>query len=355
MNPGPVNVTGRVRRALLGPDICHREGEFSELLAGVRRKTLEIFGITGTHTAAFFTGSGTAAVEAMLAGFAPDRKKVLVLSNGIYGERMRDMLEIHGAPVGFLASGLGNFPTTAKIETLLKRDASIEGVAMVHHETSTGMLNPVSEVAALARKYEKTLLLDAVSSLGAEKLDFTKDRLGFVAGTSGKCLHGFPGISFVLVSKEEVRKPRAAKPRSLYLDLWNTLKVEEAGDTPFTPAVQLFYALDEALDELKKEGLVRRIREYGRKSSLLEKGFEELDLRFLIEKKYRSHVLTALWTPPGMSYEKLHDALKKAGFVIYAGQSRLKGRIFRVSNLGDIRTPDIVRFLRELKKTLARR
>lgn len=352
MNPGPVNVTPRVRRALLQPDICHREEEFSALLRAIREKILKIFGVSRTHTVAVFSGSGTTALESMLSSFARRGQKILVLSNGVYGDRMKTILEAHDTPVRVLASDAGGFPELSGIESALKNDASIHAVAMVHHETSTGMLNPLEKVGPLVKKYKKILLVDAISSLGAEKIDFKKWSIDALAGTSGKCLHGFPGVSFVILSKKTAELLKHQKPKTLYLDLAQTLACEEKDDTPFTPVVQIFYALDEALDELMDEGLFNRIRNYREKSELLEEGLMDLNLQFLIEKKFRSHVLTALWTPRNLSYENLHAALKKQGFIIYAGQSRLKGKIFRVSNLGDIQKKDIRGFLKSLKSIL---
>lgn len=353
LNPGPVNVTPRVRRALLKPDLCHREKEFADLLRKTRWKILKIFGISKTHTAAIFSGSGTAALESMLSSFAEPNKKVLVLSNGVYGERIKTILEIHGCPTHVLSSQPGEFPNLSKIESVLKKDRSIKAVAMVHHETSTGTLNPIAAIGRLAKKYKKTFLLDAISSLGAERIDFKKFSVDYCVGTSGKCLHGFPGVSFVIVSKKEVLKLKDQKPRTLYLDLLNTLAYEEKNETPFTPSVQVFYAFNEALDELLKQGLEKRVKNYQKKSHLLEKGFIKLGLSFLVEKKHRSHVLTALWTPKKITYEKLHDHLKKKGFIIYAGQSKLKGKIFRISNLGDVSFGDLKKFLSILEHLLA--
>lgn len=352
LNPGPVNVTERVRQALLRPDICHRESEFSEILKEIRQKLLTIFGISQSHTVALLSGSGTTALEAMLSSFAHENKPILVLSNGVYGERIKNILEIHDTPVEVLTSPPGGFPDFGKIEALLKNNPSLHSVAMVHHETSSGMLNPIAAVGALAKKYNKTFLVDAISSLGAEKIDFKKYGVDFCAGTSGKCLHGFPGVSFVILSKEEVRKLKNQKRRTLCLDLSSTLEWEDKDETPFTPVVQLFYAFNKALDELIEEGLANRIKAYAQKSALLEEGFIDLGLNFLVEKKVRSHVLTALWLPKGISYERLHDELKKEGFVIYAGQSELKNKIFRAANLGDVKPQELKRFLFHLKKIL---
>lgn len=352
LNPGPVNVTERVRRALLRPDICHREEEFSKLLRGVRQKLLSIFKIEKTHAALLLTGSGTLAVEAMLSAYGAFSKKILVVSNGVYGERMAAVLKSHGLTHRVISSELGHFPGIRSIENILKSDKKIEALALVHHETSTGMLNPLSDVQKIARRYGKTLLVDAVSSLGAEKIDLKA--VDFSAGSSGKCLHGFPGISFVLVSKKFVSRLQRASFDSAYLNLAYYLNAAEQGQTPFTPAVQLLYAFEEALKELKEETLPRRIESYRQKSKLLQDGLEHLGIDCLVEKKYRSHVLTAFRFPKGLSYRTLHDGLKKQGFVIYEGQSALKGKIFRIAHLGNITQNDLRRFLKRLGTLLKR-
>ncbi len=354
LNPGPVNVTERVRRALLQPDLCHREKEFSDLLSSVRYKLLKLFNIEKSHTVAVFSGSGTTALESMLSSFAGNNKKVLVLTNGVYGDRIQSILEIHHTPVKKLSAPLGDFPKLSDIESVLKQDHAIHAIAMTHHETSTGMLNPLADVAKLAKRYGKIMLVDAISSLGAEELPIGELGLDYVAGTSGKCLHGFPGVSFVMVKKTEVPKLDKQKQKTLYLDLLMTLQMEEKHDVPFTPVVQIFYAFEEALKELAQEGLSNRIRSYAQKSTLLERGFMSHCLSFLVSQPFRSHVLTALWTPQFISYAKLHDELKSKGFIIYAGQSGLKDKIFRVSNLGNVTPQDLHRFLSELGTLLKR-
>ena len=345
LNPGPVNVSPRVRRALLEPDLCHREPEFTRLLQNIRRKLTGIFGITSTHEAAILTGSGTLAVEAMLASYGDSQKKVLVLSNGVYGERLGEILEAHRVPCGILAAPLGEFPSDGEIEAQLHRDKKITAIAMVHHETSSGMLNPLQSIGRLAKRHRKIFLVDAVSSLGAEIVDFKNCGIDYLAASSGKCLHAFPGVSFVLVAKKEIPVLKMKKT-GVYLDLGKALGLEPA----FTPAVQLYYALDAALDELKKEGLKNRIKSYASKNRLLQDGLSKLGARFLVSEEARSHALLAAWLPSGISYRVLHDRLKKDGFVIYAGQSRFKDKIFRVSNLGDVRNSDLKKFLRSFKK-----
>lgn len=352
MNPGPVNVTAGVRNALLGPDLCHREPEFYSLLKDTRRRLLGLFGAERTHTVAVFTGSGSAAVEAMLGSYEAGGK-ILVLSNGVYGERLEDILARNHKTFEVMRAPLGSFVCLGMLGKKLRTDRSIRAIALVHHETSCGMLNPLEKVLRLAVKYKKKVLVDAVSSLGAETIDLKSPAVALVAGSSGKCLHGHPGLSFVLVRKSE-RRALCRRPCSAYLDLGAALAAQETDQTPFTPAVPLFYSFDRALAELGRQTVAGRVRDYRAKALFLERGLRALGVRFVVEKKYRSHVLTALWLPRGVSYEKLHDGLKRKGFVIYAGQSNLKGRIFRVSNLGDMHLSDLKRFVSALKTLFPR-
>lgn len=352
LNPGPVNVTRAVRKALAGPDICHRESEFRDLIHRIQGKLLSIFGLTKTHRVALFTGSGTSALESMIVSFANNRGKMLVLSNGVYGERMQSILKFHGLPYSVLSSPLGQFPSLTDIERALT-NPDIYAVAMVHHETSSGMLNPLADVARLSKKHGKYLLADVISSMGAESIDFSN--LDLCAGVSGKCLHGFPGISFVLVSNRAAIELKKRPKRTLYLDLASSLEHAGQNDTAFTPAVQILYALETALDELKEESLHKRIKSYEKKQQVLAEGMDQLGLRRLIESGRQSHVLTAFWVPEGLTYNTLHDALKKKGFVIYSGQSSLKDRIFRVSNLGEVSVKDLRCFLSILSGILKRK
>lgn len=350
LNPGPVNVTERVRRALLGPDICHREEEFYSLLKDTRERLLKIFGISKSHTAIFFSGSGTSALEAILSSYAATGRTALVLSNGVYGERVEKILKIHGAPTLTLARPIGKFPNLSDIEAVLKKFPKIGAVAMVHHETSSGMLNPLRAVGKLAKKYRKTFIVDAISSLGAEAIDFSV--VDFLAGTSGKCLHGFPGVSFAIVSKKTLISFENQKPKTFSLSLCEAWHSQKNNETSFTPAVQIFYAFCEALKELENEGLHRRRKNYALRSALIQRSLRALGVKSIIDPACQSHVLNAFWLPKGLSYKTLHDTLKKKGFTIYAGQARLKNKIFRVANLGDISMNDLRRFVQCFRKII---
>lgn len=355
LNPGPVNVSEKVRKALLTPDICHREEEFSQLLQQVRRKILRVLNLNSDYSATILTGSGTAALEAgiLAACYAVSiSPRLLVLSNGIYGDRIAETARRHKIPTMIFSASYQSRFDAARLDNFLKRNRSIHTVAMVHHETSTGMLNPVSEMGRVVKQHHKIFAVDAISSLGADPLELEEAGVDFCIGAAGKCFHAFPGLSFVIARRQLLQKLARKKLPSLYFDLGSTWKLQEQGDTPFTPAVQLFAAFNAALDEFLKETLEGRIHVYHQRSLFLRDGFEELGLKYLIPRSFYSNTLTSLMLPKGFSYEKLHDLLKKEGFVIYAGQNQFRPQMFRIAHMGQIPHSELDRLLKSLSRIL---
>ncbi|PIQ82908.1 MAG: 2-aminoethylphosphonate aminotransferase [Candidatus Omnitrophica bacterium CG11_big_fil_rev_8_21_14_0_20_64_10] len=352
--PGPVLLSLGVKHALAGPEICHREQEFTGMQEAVRAKLIHALGLDGRWTSVLIGGSGTAALESAILSAVDPSKKLLVVNNGVYGSRIAQIAKIHGIPLVEVRAPLTEAPALDRVHAALKRERGIGTVAMVHHETSTGMLNPVEAVGGLAKKLHKRFLVDAISSLGAERLDLDKAGVDLCVGSAGKALHGAPGLSFVLVNQSEVVRIQKQKPRSLYLDLAGALKSQESGEPPFTPAVPLVAAFHAALNELIKEGLKSRIAKYRQRSVFLRQGFKKLKLEFLLPEKDLSNSLTALMVPTEISYTKLHALLRKGGFVIYAGQSELREKIFRVAHMGGLLQSDLKLFLSVLKTALSR-
>jgi len=351
LNPGPVNLSERVRRALNGPDICHREEEFSRLQAAIRRKLLEVYDLDEDWAAILLTGSGTAAMEAMLCSLAGKTDRVLIVENGVYGERLARIAAIHG-----IDHYRFHHPWGGRID--LDRLAGLLGdgftaIAMVHHETTTGRLNDVASVAGLAAEYRLPLLLDGVSSFGAEEIRFRDWNVAACAGTANKCLHGVPGISFVIVNRDFAGKVRA-EPRSLYLDLAAYLQQQDVGGTPFTQSVQTLYALNEALDEHREEGgLQQRRASYRKRMAIVREGLAGMGIRPLMANEESSCVLHSFYLPARFDYRQFHDRLKEHGFIIYAGQGELANSIFRVSLMGAIGEPDARRFVDTVREILA--
>jgi 2-aminoethylphosphonate-pyruvate transaminase len=233
------------------------------------------------------------------------------------------------------------------VEAVL-RAPDVEAVAIVHHETTTGLLNPVGEVARRARAHGKLVLVDSVSGLAGDALDSSAARSR--PGTAGKCIQGFPGIGFVLVRDAVLERLAAYPPRSVYL----ALGTYAAAPMPFTPAVQVAYAFDEALAELLEEGVGARIGRYAAAARLLRDGFARLGLACVLAPEHRSNTITSLHLPAGVTYAALHDGLRARGFVVYEGQGRLAQTLFRVANMGALDTADFKRFLVALGEVLER-
>lgn len=348
LSPGPVTLTRRVREALLRADVCHREPEFTTLMTELRIRLVSVYPEAADEFVAIvITGSGTSAVEAMVGSFVPRGGRALVVANGVYGERMAAVLEAQGKTADLARSEWTEPINLDLAEELLKKTPAISYVLAVHLETTTGRLNDIAALGALCRLHEKPLLLDCVSSFGGEEIDFANWNLEACAGTSYKCLHGVPGASFVLVRKSAFAK-RKTGATTVYLDLFKQYAEQKRNASPFTPSVQAYYALNEALHELADAGGWRSRRAHYREltqhlfEGLSKQGVEPL----LGAEGPLSSLLTAYRIPGGIDYLDLHDHLKQGGFVIYAGQGKLAGEIFRTATMGAISAKDIDRLLK---------
>lgn len=349
LNPGPVSMTERVRRALASEDVCHREPEFRELVGRVRERLAGIYTEKG-FTPVLLGGSGTAAVEAMLSLVAKD-ESVLVVANGVYGERMAAMLKAQGKAHELIASPWTNGIDLDAAENALGTGA-FKHVLTVHHETTTGRLNDVAALGAIAEKHGVPMLLDAVSSFAGEELKLAEWNIEALAATANKCVHGAPGVSFVLASDKALKRPSGAT--SVYLDLSRHAADQAKGSTPFTLPTHVTRAFDEALAELSDEGGWKtRLATYRSRSLRVRSVCRELGADLLLdsEEAYGA-TLTSFRLPAGRTYEKLHAALKRDGFVIYAGQGKFDGAIFRIAVMGDLSSADLDRLAVSLRGAL---
>jgi 2-aminoethylphosphonate-pyruvate transaminase len=353
LNPGPVNLSDGVRRALAGPDLCHREPEFSELQDTIRRGLLDVHGLSQEHWAAvLLAGSGTAAVEAMLASLTPQKSTLLVIENGVYGERMTRMASVHGIACVSVPHTWGVAIDLKAVTQALERDRAITHVAVVHHETTTGRLNELAQLGEICRRSGAQLLVDGVSSFGAEALDFEKWSIAACAGTANKCLHGAPGVSFVIARRQALFSPSVA-PRTLYLDLANACREQDKRGTAFTQPVHVMHALAQALKEFSAAGgSPARHRLYADLAGAVRKGLLKFGVEPLLPAEETSVVLSAYRVPSALDYDALHDALKARGFIIYAGQGRFKDNLFRISTMGAITSADMERLLLAFRELL---
>ncbi|KVG19938.1 2-aminoethylphosphonate aminotransferase [Burkholderia ubonensis] len=343
LNPGPVTLTERVRRSLLQPDLCHRESEFFDLQDEARARLVAAYGLDPAEWAAvLMTGSGTAAVESMIAALVPQRGKLLVIENGVYGERIAQIATQYAIAHDVLKHEWMQAPDLAQITARLDA-GGFSHVAVIHHETTTGRLNDLGAIADVCRARGVRLLVDGVSSFGAEAIDFAGGDIDAVAATANKCLHGVPGAAFVIVRRSALAQ---AASRTYYLDLGRLAKLQDQRNTPFTPSVHAYYALVEALREFDEAGGWRaRHARYKALADQAQAGLAARGMPLVLPEGASSVVLRAYRLPQGVTYEQLHDGLKARGFVIYAGQGGLSKELFRISTMGAIEAADVERLL----------
>ena len=343
LNPGPVTLTERVRRSLLQPDLCHRESEFFDLQDEARARLVAAYELDPAEWAAvLMTGSGTAAVESMIAALVPQDGKLLVIENGVYGERITQIATQYGIAHEVLKHEWMQAPDLAQIAARLDA-GGYSHVAVIHHETTTGRLNDLGAIAGVCRSRGVKMLVDGVSSFGAEAIDFAGGDIDAVAATANKCLHGVPGAAFVIVRRSALTK---AASRTYYLDLGRLAKLQDQRNTPFTPSVHAYYALVEALREFDEAGGWRaRHAHYKALADQAQAGLAARGMPLVLPEGESSVVLRAYRLPQGVTYETLHDGLKARGFVIYAGQGGLSKELFRISTMGAIQAADVERLL----------
>jgi len=341
LNPGPANTSPRVRQALVTPDLCHREPEFFSVMRECRTRLARAAGAERAFDAVLFTGSGTAAVEAAVASAVPEGRALLIVDNGVYGDRMRRIARAHRIPAEVLTYDVTTPVAPADVASALRAHPEVSHVALVHHETTTGLLNPVEAVADVAAAAGRRVIVDAMSSLFGEPLDVTREGFDFVTASANKCLQGVPGVSFVLARRSALEALRGRPPRSVYLDVFEHWAAQEQDNTPFTPAVQVLHAMREALVELDEEGVAARIARYGKNCRVLRRGMAALGFEILVPEGARSQILTTFRLPPGVRYDPLHDAMKRRGYVIYAGQGAIRTYAFRVANMGTLTPKDM--------------
>ena len=341
LNPGPANTSQAVKDAMVTPDLCHREPEFFEVMRECRARLAGLAVGGDSFATVLFTGSGTAAVEATVGSVVPRERALLVVVNGVYGDRLVKIARAHGIPAISLAYDITTPVAARDVEGALRAHPEVSHVAVVHHETTTGLLNPVADVARATARAGRRLIVDAMSSLFGEPLDVAADGIDFVTASANKCLQGLPGVSFVLGRRTALDALRGQAARSVYLDLHGHYASQEVDNTPFTPAVQVLHAMREALAELGLEGVAVRIRRYAENARVLRQGMSALGFEILVPEGARSNILTTFRLLPGLAYDPLHDALKRRGYIIYAGQGELRTYAFRVSNMGTLTPRDM--------------
>lgn len=354
LNPGPSCTSDRVRGALERGDMCHRESEFTEVLWSIRDRLPASLNVPN-HEAILITGSGTSGMEMAVISSVREGKGILVVNNGVYGDRLRKIAEAHKIAVTEIVGDWFTPISVAAIDEALASDPNIDAVAAVHHETTTGVINPIKAIGEVADRHGVLFVTDAISGTAIENQDLGDVKADIICGTANKGLHGLPGMSFILASPAAVERLYEVPVRSLYLNAATYLDGQRKGDVPFTPAVQICFAFDEAISEfIDNGGFEGRTKLYRERAAFVREGFARLGLTMPIAEEHRSNTVNLLGLPSGVTYDQLHDELKEAGFVIYAGQGKLAEEYFRICTMGEIAWADLERLITTLDEVLAR-
>jgi 2-aminoethylphosphonate-pyruvate transaminase len=347
--------SARVKAALVHHDVCHRDEDYSAVVGRLQSKLRPVFGASAEHEMLLLTGSGTAAMEMAISSAIPEGKKILVVSNGAFGDRLDEIAALHGIGRVVLRYPWGELPDTAAVARALAGDPDIAGAALIHHETSVGLLNPVREIGRLCHARGVTLIVDAVSALGAEDVDVVRDHVDICYSSANKCLHSVSGVSFLCVAPVVWSRIAEIRPRVYYLDLKRHRRyLEELRQTPFTPAVSSFFALETALDELAEGGGVPARRNIYRERALrIRRVFTDLGFEQFTHTGRESHTISTLRLPELLTVDGLYRGLKQRGFVIYGCKGQLAARHVQVANMGEIPDTTLDAFLAAVTEVVA--
>lgn len=338
--PGPLT-TSRTVKAAQGRDLGSRDAAFRAVVAEIRAGLLALAGVSAPgYAAVLMPGSGTFGVEAVISSVLGPGQALLVVVNGAYGRRIVRMAEVHNIPVTTVAAPENALPDLAALDRALAADPAIAAVAVVHCETTTGILNPLAAVAAVVRGHNRQLIVDAMSSFGAVPLDVAALDITYLVSSANKCIEGVPGFSFTIANTGALAAT-AGYARTLSLDLYAQWRgLDDTGQFRFTPPVQALLAFHQALAELQAEGGVAgRAARYAQNHRVLTARLTALGLRPYLPAAVQSYIITTYHYPqhPAFDFDVFYHKLNERGFVIYPGKLT-EADCFRVGNIGRLGT-----------------
>jgi len=355
LNPGPATTTDTVKMAQVVPDICPREKEFASLMKGLREDLLKVVHAPAdTYTSVLFCGSGTINIDVCINSLVPEGKKILVVNNGAYNTRAVEVCQMYHIPHIDLRFSVFERPSLSAIEESLQANPDVAVVYCCHHETGTGILNPIREIGALAHQYGAIFVSDTTSSLGMIPLDVVRDNVDFCMASAQKGLMAMSGLSFVIGRKDIIFASRDYPTRSYYCNLYMQYECfEKTGEMHFTPPVQTIYATIQALKEYFEEGEEAKFARHRAVYEAIHKGLDELGLETAIDRSIESGLVVSVKYPTdcGFDFERVHDYCYERGFTIYPGKIST-ANTFRLCALGKIYPKDIEDFFVVLREAL---
>lgn len=347
LTPGPATTTDSVKFAQVIPDICPRETDFSEVMESISNDLTRIVADEKHYTTVLFGGSGTAAVESVLSSVVGD-EVVIIINNGAYGKRMCEIATVYGLHFLEFVSPPDMPVDVSALEELLQSNSHpISHLAVVHHETTTGLLNDIRSIGDLCKTYQVEMIVDAISSFGAVPIQMQDMNISYLIASSNKNVQGLPGVSFVIASRQQLDGLHPIPRRSYYLNLYDQYTYFlHHRQMRFTAPIQTLYALKQAISELILEGVEQRYDRYIKSWLVLTEGIHRMGLNHIVHEQHHSKLLTSITEPVCEEYDfqKMHDFFYKMGFTIYPGKVE-KLNTFRIANIGDITHQDIDAFL----------
>lgn len=355
LNPGPATTTDTVKMAQIVPDICPREQDFARLMKDLRSDLLKVVHAPADqYTSVLFCGSGTINIDICINSLVPEGKKILVVNNGAYNTRAVEVCQMYHIPHINLQSSVYEQPDLAAVEQTLKENPDVAVVYCCHHETGTGVLNPIREIGALAHQYGAIFITDTTSTLGMIPLDVVEDNVDFCMASAQKGLMAMSGLSFIIGREDIIKASKHYPTRSYYCNLYLQYEYfEKTGEMHFTPPVQTIYATIQALKEYFAEGETAKFARHRRVFEAIHQGLDALGFQTAIDRRIESGLVVSVRYPddPNWSFEQIHDYCYERGFTIYPGKISTTNT-FRLCALGAIDVKDIHDFFVVLKEAL---
>lgn len=354
--PGPLTTSLSVKQAMLR-DAGSWHYEFNGIVQAVRERILALASVSreAGYECILLQGSGTFGVEAVFSSCVPRKGKVAVLSNGAYGERMLQMLHMAGIDHVPLRNPEERPNDPAALDRLLAADSSVTHVAAVHCETTTGILNPITEIGQVVKRHGRAYVVDAMSSFAAVPIDFVKTGIDYLISSANKCIEGVPGFSFVIARRSALLASEGSA-RSLSLDLLGQLKgFEKNGQFRYTPPTHSILAFQTALDELEAEGgPTARGNRYSANHKILVNGIKELGFRPYLDPAVQSYIITSFYYPndPKFTFQEFYQKLSDKGFIIYPGKIS-QADTFRIGSIGRLFEADMRSLLAAVRETIS--
>jgi aspartate aminotransferase-like enzyme len=350
--PGPTPCPPEVLEAMGRQMINHRGGEFQKMLLDVTDKLKKLF-IT-KNDVFLLTGSGTGGLEAAVVNSFSPGDKVLAVSIGVFGDRLANIAKTYGADVTALKYEWGKAADPAAIKAALDKDPAIKAVMVTHNETSTGVTNDLKAIAHTVKPFDKLFIVDAISSIGSIELPVDDWGVDVMVTGSQKSWMVPPGMAMVALSEKAWKANASAKIPRFYWDFGKAKKYfEKGGQTPWTPAVSIVFALSVALDLMLKEGLNNIIARHIKLGKMTREGVKGLGLKLFADEAHASNTVTSILGTDGLDAKTLNKIMREEyDIILSGGQMELEGKIFRIGHLGWVNEKDIKAVLEALKTAL---